>query len=218
MEDNEHYDRYCAAAQALAVVGEKWSLLIIRDLLISSKRFTDLLHTLNGITPKLLTTRLRELEANGVVERDQAEGRRDVWYRLTPKGIELRPVIEALLVWGIDHTPPPAPTIVVEPGRSRATVLAMLNRRRIRPERETVWKISAGSESGYQIRFDGDRWLRVNEPEREEDIHVTAPLDVWVGLLKSGSHPRDAFLGQVRIQGDPVRAAEFVRLIGHPER
>ena len=73
MNDDERDTRYCAAVQALAVVGEKWSLLVVRDLLIGPKRFTDLLGTLTGITPKLLTTRLRELEANGVIDRDQVE-------------------------------------------------------------------------------------------------------------------------------------------------
>src|SRR3712207_3582759 len=104
------YGEFCSVAQALELVGDRWSLLIVLDLLFGPQRFSDLQRSLGTITPKWLTARLRELEAAGVVERDEAPGRRDVWYRLTPRGEALRPVIEGLSAWGVDHAlRPPAP-------------------------------------------------------------------------------------------------------------
>src|SRR6266540_1580464 len=107
MAKTKTYAHFCPVARTLEVIGEKWSLLIVRDLLRGPQRFTDLLRYLGGITPKWLTLRLRELEAAGIVEADRVSGRREVWYRLTSKGNDLAPVVQALAVWGIDHTARP---------------------------------------------------------------------------------------------------------------
>ena len=76
-----HPDRicrhFCMMARALEVIGERWSLLLVRDLLLGPRRFTDLVRTLSGVTPARLTDRLRHLEAAGIVVREsQAEGAR----------------------------------------------------------------------------------------------------------------------------------------------
>ena len=83
------YDHFCLTARALERVGDRWSLLVIRDLLTGAKRFTDLMDRLGGITPKTLSQRLRELEDAGIVTADREPGRREVWYRLTPAGADL---------------------------------------------------------------------------------------------------------------------------------
>jgi DNA-binding HxlR family transcriptional regulator len=97
------YDHFCLVARALERVGDRWSLLVIRDLLTGAKRFTDLMDRLGGITPKTLSTRLRELEDAGIVAADREPGRREVFYRLTPAGADLGPVIDALSWWGLQH-------------------------------------------------------------------------------------------------------------------
>jgi DNA-binding HxlR family transcriptional regulator len=97
------YDHFCLAARALERVGDRWSLLVIRDLLTGAKRFTDLMDRLGGITPKTLSQRLRELEDAGIVAADREPGRREVFYRLTPAGANLEPVIDALSWWGLRH-------------------------------------------------------------------------------------------------------------------
>ena len=98
------YDHFCLTARALERVGDRWSLLVIRDLLTGAKRFTDLMDRLGGITPKTLSQRLRELDDAGIVAADREAGRREVWYRLTPTGADLAPVIDALGRWGLRHT------------------------------------------------------------------------------------------------------------------
>src|ERR1700722_5418704 len=97
------YDHFCLTARALEQVGDRWSLLVIRDLLTGAKRFTDLMDRLGGITPKTLSQRLRDLEGAGIVAADRQPGRREVWYRLTPAGADLRPVLDGLSWWGIRH-------------------------------------------------------------------------------------------------------------------
>ena len=68
------YDHFCLTARALERVGDRWSLLVIRDLLTGAKRFTDLMDRLGGITPKTLSQRLRELEDAGIVTADREPG------------------------------------------------------------------------------------------------------------------------------------------------
>ena len=97
------YDHFCLTARALERVGDRWSLLVIRDLLTGAKRFTDLMDRLGGITPKTLSQRLRELEDAGIVAADREPGRREVWYCLTPAGADLGPVLNALSRWGLQH-------------------------------------------------------------------------------------------------------------------
>src|SRR5262249_57583099 len=83
MEADRIYRHFCMGARALEVIGERWSLLIVRDLLPGPRRFTDLVRSLNPITPTRLTDRLRTLEAAGVIERQPAETGNEAWYRLT---------------------------------------------------------------------------------------------------------------------------------------
>ena len=86
MARTKDYKHFCAAARSLEVIGEKWTLLIVRDLLRGPQRFSDLLRYLGPITPKWLSARLREMKEAGIVERDAQEGRREVWYGLTEVG------------------------------------------------------------------------------------------------------------------------------------
>src|SRR2546421_6805845 len=90
------YDHFCLTARSLERVGDRWSLLVVRDLLTGPKRFTDLMARLGGITPKTLSQRLRELADAGIAEADREPGRREVRYRLTAAGRELAPVVHTL--------------------------------------------------------------------------------------------------------------------------
>lgn len=96
------YGQYCGFARALELVGERWALLIVRDLLGGPLRFTDLLNGLPGIPTNILTARLKELEDAGIVERHALPrlSGAGVAYRLTPFGEGLEPGINALGRWG----------------------------------------------------------------------------------------------------------------------
>src|SRR2546427_12402137 len=95
------YDQWCAVARSLDVVGERWTLLIVRDLLVGPKRYKDLLIGLPGIGTNLLADRLRELEGAGILRRTVLPPPAgSTVYELTSSGQALEPVILALGRWG----------------------------------------------------------------------------------------------------------------------
>jgi DNA-binding HxlR family transcriptional regulator len=95
------YFQYCGVARALDLVGERWALLVIRELVLGPKRFTDLRAGLPGVAPNVLATRLRELEAGGVVQKRRLPPpAASTVYELTEYGQELRPALLALGRWG----------------------------------------------------------------------------------------------------------------------
>ncbi len=108
------YGQFCAAAKALDVLGERWTLLVVRELLLGSRRFTDLLAALPGLGPTLLTSRLRRLEAHGVIRREQLPPPAGSWvYQITEAGLGVALVVKALADWGVQllDTPVPGETV-----------------------------------------------------------------------------------------------------------
>jgi DNA-binding HxlR family transcriptional regulator len=102
MNEERTYSQYCGIAKALDVLGERWTLLLVRDLLVGPRRYVDLLAGLPGITTNLLAKRLQRLEREGLVEKAHlpAPASSTVVYRLTQPGRELEPVLHALGAWG----------------------------------------------------------------------------------------------------------------------
>lgn len=95
------YGQYCPVARALEILGDRWTLLIIRDMLTGTRHFNDLKRGLPGLSTGLLSKRLRQLEYAGIIEKRVFElGRQNTEYHLTPAGQALEPVIGALLGWG----------------------------------------------------------------------------------------------------------------------
>jgi DNA-binding HxlR family transcriptional regulator len=95
------YDHYCAISRALDAVGERWTLLIVRELLTGPCRYSDLLADLPGISTDVLAARLREMERDGLVARRRVGTRGATWhYELTDEGERLRGVLESLGTWG----------------------------------------------------------------------------------------------------------------------
>ncbi len=98
-------DRYCPIARTLDIVGERWTFLILRDLVLDGPRkFQDLEKSLSGISPNTLSARLKTLEDNGIVERRfYSDHPPRAEYVITAKGMELRPVLRTLKAWGEKH-------------------------------------------------------------------------------------------------------------------
>jgi DNA-binding HxlR family transcriptional regulator len=112
MSVKRRYGDSCGIARALDVVGERWTLLIVRELLLGSKRFSDLQAGLRRIGPDMLAARLRELETAGLIHRRRLAPPADrTVYALTDRGRALEPVLHALGLWGsevqLGATPPP---------------------------------------------------------------------------------------------------------------
>ena len=95
------YGEFCSLAKSLDVVGDRWALLVVRELLLGPRRFTDLHDGLPGVGTNVLSTRLRELEAEGIIDRTVVPSPTPaVLYELTDDGRELKPVLDAFSRWG----------------------------------------------------------------------------------------------------------------------
>jgi DNA-binding HxlR family transcriptional regulator len=137
------YGQYCGVARALEMVGERWALLIIRDLLVGPKRYTDLRSGLSKIPTNVLATRLKELEQAGVVvRRVQPRPSGAVVYELTPYGAELEELVLGLGRWGARSL------AELRPGEiATADSLIMALRSTFQPSE------AAGLKVGYELRF-----------------------------------------------------------------
>jgi DNA-binding HxlR family transcriptional regulator len=115
MLGNDYESQICSIAGALEVVGERWSLLIVRDVLLGLRRFDELQSNL-GIARNVLQVRLQRLLEHGVLEKRRYQERPERFeYLLTEKGLELWPAIVALMQWGDRYaTPPDGPPVVLE--------------------------------------------------------------------------------------------------------
>lgn len=122
----------CPVSISLEMFGDRWSLLIIRDMMVRGyRRFREFLSSGEGIATNILADRLEKLQASGIVtsEMDSSDGR-SMNYRLTEKGIDLAPVLLDLLLWGAKHEHTAAPcALMVQMAGSRSEVLAEVRRR-----------------------------------------------------------------------------------------
>jgi len=98
------YGQNCALARASDVIGERWTMLLLRDLLVAPRRFSDLLGSMNGIGTNLLAQRLKDLQVAGIVDRVDSAGAKRT-YELTDRGRALEPAVLALIRWGLLHGP-----------------------------------------------------------------------------------------------------------------
>jgi DNA-binding HxlR family transcriptional regulator/putative sterol carrier protein len=203
------YGQYCGFARALEIVGERWALLIVRDLLLGAKRFTDLLNGLPGIPSNVLTARLKELEQAGVVRRRlQERPARGVVYELTEYGTELETVVFHLGRWGAKAMGDPRPTETITPS-SFLTAL----RTTFRPD----------AARGVRVRFEirlgpivasarvDDGTLAVAEgPDPDADLTIEAGPAIRA-LMGGEMTPAEAIEnGSVRLTGDPELLQRFV--------
>jgi DNA-binding HxlR family transcriptional regulator len=122
----------CPVSISLEIFGDRWSLLIIRDLMVRAYRtFKEFQESGEGIATNILADRLRKLEAAGIIsaQAEDADARK-VNYRLTEKGIDLAPVLLELLIWGAQHEDTGAPCALIEGmAKNREEVLAEVRRR-----------------------------------------------------------------------------------------
>jgi DNA-binding HxlR family transcriptional regulator len=202
-------------AHALEVVGDRWSLLIIRDLLRQPQRFSDLLRYSSNITAKWLMLRLRRLEKDGVVEREKRRDRREVWYKLTPAGYDLRPVVEALWAWGLRYAMgPPRPGEVVRPESAVGTLTASLNKRGRKLSQPATWLLHFTPGGYYSLSYDGDHWSAREGKGENPDVTVTTSPESWATFLTVKRSERNRLAQTLQIDGVPERVKEFLHTLG----
>jgi DNA-binding HxlR family transcriptional regulator len=210
MAAHRTYGEHCAVARALDVVGERWALLVVRELLLGPKRFTDLRAGLPKAKPSVLSQRLRELEEAGVVRRRRLGPPARAWvYELTGDGRELEPVVAALGYWGA--------RVPTRPGavHGRDSVVLALQWR-YDPE-------AAGDLAGrFELRLDDDRFeievgsgrIAVRRGELEApDAVIETDAETLGDLLLGGRRLDQAIAsGEIGIDGDRERATRFLAL------
>lgn len=205
------YGQYCGLARALDVVGDRWNLLIARQLLVAPARYRELLDGLPGVATNLLADRLRDLETAGVVERRLAEEGNVIVYALTPWGAELREPIEGLIRWS-------TPLMTRGPGgdRFRAEWLVL-----------ALSALLAGKEAAHRsstvgIAVDGQllqmratrSGIEVSPHDgRDLDAVVRADASIILGLA-AGVLTLNDTLGLIDIEGDEAA----VRAVFNPQR
>jgi DNA-binding HxlR family transcriptional regulator len=203
------FDQYCPVANALSIVGERWALLIVRELLKGPRRYTDLTAGLPGIGTKVLATRLRELEDGGVVARRKLPPpAASTVYELTEYGLGLEEVIHAIARWGARSLGLPKREDDLDPGWGLNAFPALLYPERARGLTET-----------YVVRIDDDAFtvrlvdgrLRVDPGAvAEADLEIETGMATFFELASGDLPPRDALdRGVVRIDGDPAALERF---------
>lgn len=213
------YQQFCPMARTLELIGERWSLLVVRDLLRGPQRFSDLMSSLGGITPKWLTQRLRDLEAAGIVQRDAQPGRREVWYRLTAAGADLAPVVESLSAWGIEHAiRPPQLGEPVHPAQTMAGIASVLNRRGRGLDQPVHWVVRFAPRRAWTLRYDGGRWSVERGAAESADLTIEATPEAWVTFLLTPPAERRALLGTLRLDGAAEQRELLLSRFGWWER
>jgi DNA-binding HxlR family transcriptional regulator len=217
MATRRTYGDACGVARALDVVGERWALVVVRELLLGPKRFTDLRAGLPSLSPDVLAQRLRDLEHAGVVQRrtlpPPAASR---VYELTARGLALEPVVIALGRWGGANAPPPPSGV----GMSLDSHIVSL-RTLFDPER------ADGFDASLELRL-GDQRFRVEVADgRFEVVRGESPAPVatietdpgtLLALLRGHRELAEArSAGDIGIEGDEAAVARFLGLFPLPE-
>jgi DNA-binding HxlR family transcriptional regulator len=208
------YDQYCPAARALDVIGERWTVLLVRELLLGPKRYTDLLEGLPGIGPNVLAERLRHLQEAGIVERStMPPPAASTVYQLTNLGEALRPVVQELGRWGLNVMGVPK-----RGDRFRLSWLMRSMEATFRPE------AARGLHETYEFRIDGevlhvrvdDGQMEVREgPAPDPICRVTTDLGTFIAVA-TRTMPSEVAIesGKSVLEGDPEANKRSIEILG----
>ena len=210
------YGDGCAAAHGLALVGERWALLVVRELLLGPKRFTDLRAGLPAISPNVLTQRLDELEHAAIVRRRKLTRPAAAWvYELTEWGMQLEPVVVALGRWAARSPFLPEGSLNVD-----SLILSF----RTMFDRHAAEGLAASIELRIgEDRFHADvsrgRMELVRGSAQRPDAIIEGDADAFAGVVYGGRKLAAALRkGDLKIEGDKTAAKRFLTLFPLPER
>ena len=198
----KRFDQYCPMAHALSLVGERWSLLIVRELLHGPKRYTDLAHGLPGIGTNILAARLRELEQHGLVEKHKLPPpAASTVYELTEYGAGLNEALYALARWGARSLGPPASEDELYEEWGLNALPALFNADAARGLTET-YVLKVGGDAFTARVVDGALDVAVGAAD-EADVVVETDMETFFGLASGQLELRDAVkCGRAAVEGD----------------
>jgi DNA-binding HxlR family transcriptional regulator len=212
MDSDRVYRHFCMMARALEAVGERWSLLIVRELLLGRRRFTDLARGLSDITPTRLTGRLRQLEAAGIVVREPPTTGREVWYRLTDAGRDLGPAIDALTLWGIQNArEQPRSGEPITPDPVMLGTKVWLNQYAEPPPQPVAWVWRFPPDDHYTLRSTRGTWKLSRERARSATVTVEATPEAWARFLTAPRGSRRLPRRDIRLHAPRAEAKKFAK-------
>ena len=195
MVKRRSYDQFCSVARALDQVSERWTLLIVRNLLLGPRRYSDLLAELPGITTNLLAARLKAMEAGGLAARVGQPPR----YELTALGAALEPVIVELGRWGAAFMDQPKRGDTINVGWGLFSL-----KRRYRGGLRAVAEFRVG-ERAFELEFEESR-LQVKERAAvRPQLTLSGPLEAFQAWLFKGISATELQReGKLAVDGDPA--------------
>ena len=211
MPTSRSYGDACGIARALDVVGERWALLVVRELLLGPQRFTDLRRGLPHASSNMLSDRLRELDARGVVHRRKLAPPAGSWvYELTDWGRALEPAVLALGAWGVQAPPPP------ESARLGATSVLLYLRASALPD-------PAAAPAVYGVQLDDRMWtvrtaagqvhVEPGDPgDPDASVHATPQV---LNAVLADPATLDAAIadGRIAVTGDRAAVRRLLRSV-----
>lgn len=209
---DHRYHQYCALARALDVVGDRWTLLIVRELVPGPRRFTDLLDGLPGVSRNLLTDRLRDLERDGIVTRQELPPpAARLVYDLTDDGRDLAAAMGPLIAWGARRMSNREPTDNFHPRWAAMGMRVLANRDAAIGVRET-YQFAIDRWVFHFVIDDGTIHLRDGWAERPA-VTWTTDEETW-SQIASGTLTAAAAIdsGALTVQGDPKAAKRLTTI------
>ena len=207
------YRQHCAIAKSLDVLGDRWTLLVVRDLLDGPKRYVDLLDSLVTIPTDTLAVRLKDLERHGLVERSRLDPpAAQVVYRLTERGREIEPIIDAYARWGRPLIESRSVDDAVRP-----EWLARAMRALVRPDRAGVdLTVAMRTPDGdCTVRITEDRVERV-DPDTPAHLTLTGPVDALAAALDPTQVSGLLAGGRLTIEGSRNRVRQLAKVLDRP--
>lgn len=213
---NQHYGQFCGLARAAEIVGQRWTLLILRDLSVGPRRYSDLAAGLPGIPTNTLASRLKELEDEGIVARTApAAGERSVVYTLTPRGEELRPALDALSRWGAGGMRMPREGEIVTTASITAALRVAAGDGVVPKDWDTTYTVRVGDIEANLVMRDGAITVGAG-PAEHPDLVITAGPQIR-DLLAGELDARTAIeTGAVQLDGDASLFERFADTLNVP--
>ncbi|HVY77983.1 MAG TPA: helix-turn-helix domain-containing protein [Solirubrobacterales bacterium] len=217
MARKRSYGEACRFAYALDVVGERWALLVVRELLLGPKRFTDLRTGLPHASSNILSERLRELEQNGVIQRRKLPPpAASTVYELTEWGRELEPIVTKLGAWGA-RSPIPPESREIGPD-SIVLALRSLFNPEAAAEMTATYELRIG-EQPFRVKVDAGE-IELARGAAEDPAAAIAVADApTLAAVLTGQLPLEEALasGATQLDGSKQAAKRFLRLFPMPE-
>jgi len=214
MPAQKGYGQFCPVAKASEIVAERWTPLVLRELIVGSRRFNELRRGVPLMSTALLSQRLKELEEAGIIERHAGEGK-NAEYHLSQAGQELRPVIEALGVWGARWTRSRLTSRDYDPNLLMWDIRRNIDVGKLPEGRRTVVQFDLqGAEPAFRrwwlVVEGGEVDLCLKDPGHEVDLHLSADLftlvEVWMGRQSVDGATR---AGKLAFEGKRMLISSF---------